>query len=147
MAMSGGSDDGEPMMDMNMTPLIDVLLVLLIMFIITIPVATHAVNIDLPSPTNNPDTPDVDPIKNKIVLTRDGQILWNADPISQGELVGNLQQSLTFAVEPELQFEPEANASYNLSARVLNIIKASGVTKFGFVGNEKYRSFGKGEEG
>ncbi len=143
MAMSGGSDDGEPMMDMNMTPLIDVLLVLLIMFIITIPVATHAVNIDLPSPTNNPDTPDVDPVKNKIVLTPDGQILWNAETISQGELVGNLQQSLTFAVEPELQFEPEANASYDLSAKVLNIIKASGVTKFGFVGNEKYRSFGK----
>ena len=145
MAMSGGSDDGEPMMDMNMTPLIDVLLVLLIMFIITIPVATHAINIDLPSPTNNPDTPDVDPIKNKIVLTPDGQILWNAEPISQGELVGNLQQSLTFAVEPELQFEPEANAGYDLSAKVLNIIKASGVTKFGFVGNEKYRSFSKGE--
>ena len=114
MAMSGGSDDGEPMMDMNMTPLIDVLLVLLIMFIITIPVATHAVNIDLPSPTNNPDTPDVDPIKNKIVLTPTGEILWNAEPISQGELVGNLQESLTFAVEPELQFEPEANASYDL---------------------------------
>ena len=142
MAMSGGSDDGEPMMDMNMTPLIDVLLVLLIMFIITIPVATHAVNIDLPSPTNNPDTPDVDPIQNKIVLTPDDQILWNAEPISQGELVGNLQQSLTFAVEPELQFEPEANASYDLSAKVLNIIKSSGVSKFGFVGNEKYRSFG-----
>lgn len=143
MAMSGGSDDGEPMMDMNMTPLIDVLLVLLIMFIITIPVATHAVNIDLPSPSNNPDTPDVDPIKNKIVLTPNGEILWNAEPISQGELVGNLQESLTFAVEPELQFEPEANASYDLSARVLNLIKASGVTKFGFVGNEKYRQFGK----
>lgn len=143
MAMSGGSDDGEPMMDMNMTPLIDVLLVLLIMFIITIPVATHAVNIDLPSPTNNPDTPDVDPIKNKIVLTPNGEILWNAEAISQGELVGNLQESLTFAVEPELQFEPEANASYELSAQVLNLIKASGVTKFGFVGNEKYRQFGK----
>jgi biopolymer transport protein ExbD len=143
MAMSGGSDDGEPMMEMNMTPLIDVLLVLLIMFIITIPVATHAINIDLPSPSNNPDTPDVDPIKNKIVLTPNGEILWNAEPISQGELVSNLSESLTFAVEPELQFEPEANASYDLSARVLNIIKASGVTKFGFVGNEKYRSFGK----
>ena len=143
MAMSGGSDDGEPMMDMNMTPLIDVLLVLLIMFIITIPVATHAVNIDLPSPSNNPDTPDVDPIKNKIVLTPNGEILWNAEPISDGELVSNLQQSLTYAVEPELQFEPEAQASYDLAAKVLQLIKASGVTKFGFVGNERYRTFGK----
>ncbi|MDE1468609.1 ExbD/TolR family protein [Aurantiacibacter sp. D1-12] len=145
MAMSGGSDDGSPMMEMNMTPLIDVLLVLLIMFIITIPVATHAVNIDLPSPVNNPDTPEVEPIKNKIVLTQDGQILWNAQPLSVGELRGNLAESLTFAVEPELQFEPEANASYELSAEVLAIIKGSGVTKFGFVGNERYRQFSAGE--
>ncbi|GGD62576.1 biopolymer transporter ExbD [Erythrobacter arachoides] len=145
MAMAGGSDDGAPMMEMNMTPLIDVLLVLLIMFIITIPVATHAVNIDLPAPSNTPDNPPVDPIKNKIVLTPQGDILWNAQPISQGQLVGNLQQSLSFAVEPELQFEPEAQASYDLAAQVLNIIKASGVTKFGFVGNEQYRSFGCGD--
>ncbi|KLE34422.1 ExbD/TolR family protein [Aurantiacibacter luteus] len=141
MALSGGSDDGSPMMEMNMTPLIDVLLVLLIMFIITIPVATHAVNIDLPAPSNTPDQPPVDPIKNKIVLTPTDQILWNGQAINDNQLVGNLQQSLTYAVEPELQFEPEANASYDLSARVLNIIKASGVTKFGFVGNEKYRQF------
>jgi biopolymer transport protein ExbD len=144
MAMSGGKDDGEPMMEMNTTPLIDVMLVLLIMFIITIPVATHAINIDLPSPDPNPPPTDmIDPIVNKIVLTPNGEILWNATPINQGELVRNLQESLTFEVEPELQFEPEANASYDLSARVLNIIKASGVTKFGFVGNEKYRAFSK----
>ncbi len=144
MAMSGGKDDGEPMMEMNTTPLIDVMLVLLIMFIITIPVATHAINIDLPAPSDEPTPPDqIDPIKNKIVLTPQDQILWNGDPINQGELVRNLQETLTFAIEPELQFEPEANASYEISARVLNIIKGSGVTKFGFVGNEKYRAFGK----
>jgi biopolymer transport protein ExbD len=144
MAMSGGQDDGSPMMEMNMTPLIDVLLVLLIMFIITIPVATHSVDIDLPVPDPNPPEDMVDPIKNKIVLTPNNQILWNGDPISPNTLVANLQTSLTFAVEPELQFEPEANASYDLSAKVLNIIKGSGVTKFGFVGNEKYRVFEKG---
>jgi len=141
--MSGGKDDGSPMMEMNTTPLIDVMLVLLIMFIITIPVATHSVDIDLPAPTENPNPPPVDPIKNKIVLTPAGEILWNGTPIDQGTLVANLQQSLTFAVEPELQFEPEPMASYDLSAKVLNIIKASKVTKFGFVGNEKYRVFGK----
>ena len=139
MALSGGSDDGSPMMEMNMTPLIDVLLVLLIMFIITIPVATHSIDIDLPVPNPNDTPPPVDPIKNKIVLTPANEILWNGTAINQGELVSNLQTSLTYAVEPELQFEPEANASYDLSAKVLNIIKASGVTKFGFVGNEKYR--------
>jgi len=143
MAMSGGRDDGTPMMEMNMTPLIDVLLVLLIVFIMSIPIATHSVDIDLPVPDPNPPENMVDPVKNKIVLTPDNQILWNGDPITPNTLVANLQTSLTYAVEPELQFEPEALASYDLSAQVLNIIKGSGVTKFGFVGNEKYRVFGK----
>jgi biopolymer transport protein ExbD len=141
--MSGGKLDGEPMMDMNMTPLIDVLLVLLIMFIITIPVATHSVNIDLPQPQPNDTPPPIDPVKNKVVLTPDDQILWNGTAISEGQLVETLRQTTEMAVEPELQFEPEALASYELSARVLQDIKASGVTKFGFVGNDKYRVFDK----
>ena len=143
MAMSGGSDDGSPMMEMNMTPLIDVLLVLLIMFIITIPVATHAINIDLPQPSPNENQPEVDPITNKIVLTTDGQILWNGEQLDQGGLRFNLQESLRLPVEPELQFEPEANASYELAAEVLTLIKQSGVTRFGFVGNDQYRQFGR----
>ncbi|MXP15080.1 biopolymer transporter ExbD [Altererythrobacter confluentis] len=144
MAMSGGKDDGSPMMEMNTTPLIDVMLVLLIMFIITIPVATHSVDIDLPQPDPNPPPIDqVDPIKNKIVLTQTGEILWNGDAINDGQLVRNLEETKAFEVEPELQFEPEPLASYDLSAKVLNIIKASGVSKFGFVGNEKYRTFNK----
>ena len=145
MAMSGGKDDGAPMMEMNMTPLIDVLLVLLIMFIITIPVATHAVNIDLPSPDPNPPPQDqIDPVVNKIVLSPEGEILWNGDAINQSQLVRNLNVTLNMQPEPELQFEPDANASYDLSVKVLNVIKASGVTKFGFVGNDKYRQFGTG---
>src|SRR5690606_37370308 len=122
---------------------IDVMLVLLIMMILTIPVATHSVDIDLPVPNPNA-TEIVDPVKNKIVITANDQILWNAVPIDQNQLVGNLQASLAMPVEPELQYEPEANAGYDISAKVLNIIKDSGVTKFGFVGNEKYRIFGKG---
>ena len=143
MAMSGGHDDGQPMMEMNTTPLIDVMLVLLIMLIFTLPVATHSIDIDLPQASNVP-TENIDPIKNKIVLTPQDQILWNGTPITDNQLVANLQQTLTFAVEPELQYEPASEASYDLAAKVLNIIKASGVTKFGFVGNEKYREFGKG---
>ena len=142
MAMSGGKDDGAPMMEMNMTPLIDVLLVLLIMFIITIPVATHAVNIDLPAPSPTPPDVIVEPEKNKLVLTATDEILWNGNTINDGQLRTLLTQSTQMAVEPELQFEPEALASYDLAARVLQIIKASGVTKFGFVGNERYRTFG-----
>ena len=143
MAMSGGKDDGAPMIDMNMTPLIDVLLVLLIMFIITIPVATHAVNIDLPQPNPNDPQQEIDPVKNKIVLTQNGEILWNGEAINQGQLVRNLELTRDIEPEPELQFEPEAQASYDLAAKVLQLIKATGVTKFGFVGNERYRTFGK----
>jgi biopolymer transport protein ExbD len=144
MAMSGGTDDGSPMMEINTTPLIDVMLVLLIMFIITIPVATHSVDIDLPvaSPPDSPP-PLVDPVKNKVVLTADNRILWNGQAITDATLLNLLKQSLTYPVEPELQFEPEDNAAYDLTAKVLNVIKGSQVTKFGFVGNEKYASFGK----
>lgn len=145
MAMSGGRDDGSPMMEMNTTPLIDVMLVLLIMFIITIPVATHSVDINLPAPSPLPPDQPIDPVKNKIVLTQAGEILWNGESINQNELVRNLNISKSIQPEPELQFEPEQFASYDLAAKVLNIIKGSGVTKFGFVGNEKYRTFGKAE--
>jgi biopolymer transport protein ExbD len=140
--MSGGKDDGSPMIEMNVTPLIDVMLVLLIMLIMTLPPVTNSVNIDLPTPSNVP-TNNVQPDKNKIVLTAQNQILWNDQAITDGQLVANLQATLKMPVEPELQFEPEPNAGYDLAAQVLNIIKASGVTKFGFVGNEKYSQFGK----
>lgn len=143
MGMSGGQLDGEPMLDMNMTPLIDVLLVLLIMFIITIPVATHSVDIDLPQGDPPPTDVIIDPVKNKLVLSAADQILWNGEVITPGQLRTLLNETTRMAVEPELQFEPEAQASYDISAKVLQIIKGSGVTKFGFVGNEKYRVFGK----
>ncbi len=148
MAMSGGSDDGSPMMEMNTTPLIDVMLVLLIMLIFTLPPVTNSVNIDLPVPDTNPPPPNmIDPIKNKIVLTPANEILWNGTAIDSGELVRNLNATKAINPEPELQYEPEPQASYDLSAQVLNIIKISGVTKFGFVGNEKYRVFDKDTSG
>ena len=143
MSMSGGTDDGEPMMEMNTTPLIDVMLVLLIMFIITIPVATHAVDIDLPAPTPPTNVPPPKVDKNKVVLTATNQILWNGQALDAGGLRYQLQETLKYPVEPELQFQPEAQASYELSAQVLNIIKGSGITKFGFVGNEMYSEFNR----
>jgi len=143
MSMSGGKDDGSPMMEMNTTPLIDVMLVLLIMFIITIPVATHAVNIDLPQAQPPSAEQQIDPVKNKLVLTQANEILWNGTPASEGELVSLLQQTKNMATEPELQFQPEEYASYEIANRVLKIINGSGVTKFGFVGNEQFATFGK----
>jgi biopolymer transport protein ExbD len=81
MAMSGGQDDGMPMMEMNMTPLIDVLLVLLIMFIITIPIQTHAVKIDLPVNSDQNNPPPIDPIKNTVSVDPYGTVTWNGTPI------------------------------------------------------------------
>jgi biopolymer transport protein ExbD len=149
--MSGGRDDGSPMMEINTTPLIDVMLCMLIIFILSVPVATHSVDIDLPPP-NPPDTPPppVKPTKNKIVLTWDNKIMWQpgaegaGTPIDQSTLVTLLRESTDkskFAVEPELQFQPEPQAAYDLAAKVLRIIKATGVTKFGFVGNEQFSEF------
>jgi biopolymer transport protein ExbD len=143
MAMSGGKDDGEPMMEMNTTPLIDVMLVLLIMFIITIPVATHAVNIDLPAPTPPTNVPPPNHVKNKVSVTPTGEITWNNLPVDQGGLLYQLQQTIKITPEPELQFQPDPQAPYDTTAKVLNIIKGSGVSAFGFVGNEQFISFNR----
>ncbi len=141
MAMSGGKDDGQPMMEMNTTPLIDVMLVLLIMFIITIPIATHAVNIPLPVSDDSVNDPPVDPVKNKLIIDTNSQLLWNGETIDQGALQRLLAQTLEMSVEPELQFQPEPRARYELVAQTLRTIENSGVNKFGFVGNEQYRTF------
>lgn len=140
MAMSGGKDDGEPMMEMNTTPLIDVMLVLLIMFIITIPIQTHAVKIDLPQ-SAPPSDNVVDPVKNKVAIDAGGVISWNGAPIDLLTLRQYLQQSLRLPVEPELQFQPNAQTRYVVVDEVLAEIKRAGVTKLGFVGNEQYSSF------
>ena len=141
MAMSAGKDDGEPMMEMNTTPLIDVMLVLLIMFIITIPIQTHAVKIDLPNNQNPPPPDTVDPVKNKVAIDAAGTITWNGSPIDKLTLRQYLRASMALPVEPELQFEPDRQTRYVTVDEVLAIIKASKVTKLGFVGNERYYNF------
>ncbi|MBO9623543.1 MAG: biopolymer transporter ExbD [Sphingomonas sp.] len=140
MAMSGGRDDGEPMMEMNTTPLIDVMLVLLIMFIITIPIQTHAVKVDLPQSNNpTPQTP-IEPEKNKLYIDANGNIFWNSVQIDELTLRQYLDASLQRDPEPELHFQPDPNARYDVVDKVLAIVKRANVTKLGFVGNEQYRN-------
>ena len=139
MAMSGGSDDGEPMMEMNTTPLIDVLLVLLIIFIITLPIQTHAVKVDLPQ--NDPRNQiQVDPVKNKVSIDPTGVVSWNGQPVDDVTLRQFLDQTKTMDPEPELHFQPDPTARYEVVDRVLAVIKKSGVGKLGFIGNEQYRN-------
>ena len=144
MAMSGGKDDGQPMMEMNTTPLIDVMLVLLIMLMITIPPVTHAVNIDLPVADDSiVDPPLIDPVINKIVIMPDSTIQWNGTPVSLQQMAQYLKQTTSMNPEPELQFQPAPTAPYDTVNKALAEVKRSGITKFGFVGNEQYSVFGK----
>ena len=143
MSMQTASDNtaGEPMMDINMTPLIDVMLVLLIMFIITIPIQTHAVKLDLPVDQTNLPPPPIDPVKNKVVITAAGQILWNGAPVDQTQLRQYLELSQQMNPIPELHLQPEPEARYVLVDEVLAITKRAHVEKMGFVGNEAYMNF------
>lgn len=139
MAMSAGRDDGEPMMEMNTTPLIDVMLVLLIMFIITIPIQTHAVKVDLPQ-NSNQSAPPVEPQKNKLYIDANNNVFWNSVQIDDLTLRQYLDASLQQDPEPELHFQPDPNARYDVVDRVLAIVKRANVSKLGFVGNEQYRN-------
>ncbi|EQB34100.1 ExbD/TolR family protein [Sphingobium ummariense] len=131
----------EPMAAMNTTPLIDVMLVLLIMFIITIPIQTHKVGIDLPGQARKLPMNAPDPIKNKLTIDSADTIRWNGTAVDRLTLRRILNQTQAMAVEPELQFEPAADARYLMVDEVLADIRRSGVTNMGFVGNERYRDF------
>ncbi len=132
---SSGSTADTPMGEMNTTPLIDVMLVLLIMFIITLPIQTDAVNIDLPVGSIS-DGPEPD--KNNVAVTAQGAVLWNGTPVTFANLSSQLERTRTMSPQPELRFEPDAQARYALVDQTLAVIKRSGVGGFGFVGNERY---------
>ena len=140
MQTTGDNVSGEPMLDINVTPLIDVMLVLLIMFIITIPIQTHAVKLDLPVNQPNVNPPPIDPVKNKVVVSADGQILWNGSPVSQQQLRQYLEVTQQMNPIPELHLQPDSTARYELVDEVLAITKRAHVQKMGFVGNEYYMS-------
>lgn len=144
MAMSapkGGS--AEPMMDINTTPLIDVMLVLLIMFIITLPPPTHAVKIDLPQDCqpNCPPPPEILPTKNVLYVAPNDAILWNGQPIALSQLRGLLEATQTMDPIPELHLQPDPQARYDVVDKVLRETKLANVSKMGFIGNDAYRGF------
>jgi biopolymer transport protein ExbD len=144
MAMSAASSDSEgPMMEINTTPLIDVMLVLLIMFIITLPPATHAVKIDLPQDCapNCPPPPLIKPTKNVLYVAPNDAILWNGAPVALSQLQGMLEASQTMDPIPELHLQPDPAARYETVDQVLASTKRANVSKMGFVGNEAYRAF------
>src|SRR6185369_5917900 len=142
MSMQTTSDnaDGEPMMDINTTPLIDVMLVLLIMFIITIPIQTHAVKLDLPVNQPNQPPPPIDPVKNVLSINAQDQVMWNGTPVSMEQLRQYLDVTQQMNPVPELHLQPDATARYEIVDKVLAVTKQAHVQKMGFVGNEYYMS-------
>jgi biopolymer transport protein ExbD len=140
MAMSiGGGGEDEPMMDINTTPLIDILLVLLIMFIITIPVMTHAVKLDMPRPDNAPPPEEVLPEVIDLMIDFDGTILWNGTVVpSVDTLDGYFRREAQKDPQPELHINPNKRASYDIVARVLASAQRNHLNKIGFVGSEQF---------
>jgi len=140
MSMSVGPSSGadDVMVEMNTTPLIDVMLVLLVMLIVTIPIQTHAVKLDLPQ-NNNAPPPDVMPEVINLEIDFDGTPIWNGTPVpSLAQLDRYFQESASKPVQPEVHLRPNRLAKYDVVARTLAHAQRLGVTKIGFVGNEQY---------
>lgn len=126
-----GDDDSPPMAEINMTPLVDVMLVLLIVFMITIPVMQHAVKVELPQASSQKN--DVKPESININITANGQIFWNSSAINLDTLSIYAQTAAKKTPQPEVQLRADKNVRYESVAQVLSTSKRAGLTKIGFV--------------
>jgi biopolymer transport protein ExbD len=142
MSMSLGSSSGghsDPMMEMNTTPLIDVMLVLLVMLIITIPIQTHAVKLDMPRPTDSPPPQEVEPVVIQLGVDFDGTITWDGTVVPDiATLEGFMRKSAKMDPQPEMHLRPNRLANYGQVAIVMASAQRNGLVKIGFVGNEQY---------
>jgi biopolymer transport protein ExbD len=138
MNVGSGSEDGEVMVDINTTPLIDVMLVLLIMFIITIPIQTHAVKMNMPIPNMN-QPPPTPPEIIRIDVDFDGTIGWNGEIIEdRATLEARLAAVAAQADQPEVHLRPNKLVTYKVVAMIMASAQRLGVTKIGIVGNEQF---------
>ena len=134
---STSSPEPEVMMDINTTPLIDVMLVLLVMLIITIPIQLHAVNLNMP--TGNPPPPLTLPEVLKVDIDDIGRIWWNGEIVpDRATLEDKLRNAAAQAVQPEMHLRPDKNAKYDIVAAVMASSQRLGLTKIGLVGSEQF---------
>jgi len=135
----GGMNGREaaPMGEINTTPLIDVMLVLLVMIIITVPPQSHKVGVDLPQTPPHPEW--VRPLSNDLRMTRGGDLSWNGQPINDPQLAALLADVAARPKPPEVHFRPDAAARYERVDQVLAIAARTEVKTFGFTDNEQYR--------
>jgi biopolymer transport protein ExbD len=133
----GSSADPDVMVDINTTPLIDVMLVLLIMLIITIPIQLHSVNLNMPA--GNPPPPTAEPVVVTIDIDFDGTVLWNGEALpDRAALESRLAQAAAIPDQPEVHIRPNKLVEYKAVAGVLASAQRLGVTKLGMVGNEQF---------
>ena len=131
-----GSGDPEVMMDINTTPLIDVMLVLLVMLIITIPIQLHAVNLDMPVGT--PPANNIKPEKVQIDIDDRSTVYWQGLPVSAQELEANMDTIAQQAPQPEVHIRPNKASQYAVFANVLSTSKRKGLTKMAVIGSEQF---------
>ena len=133
----GGEREPDVMMDINTTPLIDVMLVLIIMLIITIPVQLHSVNLNMPVGT--PPPPIKEPVVVTIDIDFDGTVLWNGEPVpDRNALEARLSRAAAEPDQPEVHIRPNKLVEYKSVAAVLASAQRLGVTKLGMIGNEQF---------
>ena len=132
MAFGSGLDDNDEVMsEINMTPLVDVMLVLLIIFIITVPVLTHAVKVDLPQAENQRNSVESETVT--LTVSRDGALHWNRDAISLAVLEERLQQATLQQPQPEVHIRADQAVEYGQVAQAMAMIQRAGIEKLGFV--------------
>ena len=137
MAMSvSTTGEGEVMVEMNTTPLIDVMLVLLTLLIITLPIQTHAVKLDMPAPNYTP--PTVMPETVELGVDFDGTITWNSVPVDRGTMDAYFLDAAKKDPQPEIHVNPNRLAKYDAVAKVLADAQRLGVTHIGFTGIDQY---------
>lgn len=128
-------DDPEPIMDVNTTPLIDVMLVLLVMLIITIPIQLHAVNLDLPTAAA---APPVKPEKVQVDIDARGQVFWQGAAVDLPELQTRMAAIASMPLQPEVHLRPHKDAQYAVFAHVLATSRRAGLTKLAVIGSEQF---------
>jgi biopolymer transport protein ExbD len=134
---TSSSDEPEVMVDMNTTPLIDVMLVLLIMLIITIPAQLHSVNLDMPLPSNA--AKKVEPVVIRIDVDAASVVNWNGRPVEgRADLEAKLNEAVAMQPQPELHIRSHAKAKYEATAGVMASAQRIGLTKLGIVGSEQF---------
>jgi len=139
MQVGPGASSGDPevMIDINTTPLIDVMLVLLVMLIITIPIQLHSVNLNMP--VGNPPPPLVEPEVLKIDIDNANRIYWNGDVVAdRAELEDKLKAAAAQQPQPEVHLRPDKNSKYEVVAAVMASAQRLGMTKIGIVGSEQF---------